>query len=87
VASLSPIGVALSGFASLGDAAGNGATTGAAVPLPGASGSTAGAYVVPQAIAASATSNRLVEILFIALCLTTAGAAMFCPRWLEPGCL
>ena len=88
VASLSPIGrvwsvfagagVALSGAASLGDAAGDGATTGTVVPLSGAPCSRAGAYVVPQAAKDSAASNRPVEILFIAPRLTTVGIAMFC---------
>ena len=88
VASLSPIGrvcrvfagvgIAFTGAASLGDAAGDGATTGNAVPLSGAPRSTAGASIVPQAAAHSATSNRPVEILFIAPRLTTLGTAMFC---------
>ena len=85
VASLSPIGRvwsvfagAFSGAASLGDAAGDGATTGTVVPLSGAPCSTAGAYVVPQAATDSAASNRPVEILFIAPRLTTVGIAMFC---------
>ena len=88
MASLSPIGrvwsvfagagVAFSGAASLGDAAGDGATTGTVVPLSGAPCSTAGASIVPQAANDSAASNRLVEILFIAPRLTTLGTAMFC---------
>jgi len=89
VASLSPIGrvwsvfagagVALSGAASLGNAAGDGATTGTVVPLlSGAPCSTAGAYVVPQPATDSAARNRPVEILFIAPRLTTLGTAMFC---------
>ena len=79
MASLSAIGrvstvvvgatVWLTGPVSLGDAAGDGATSGAAVPLrtfaSGAPGSTAGAYVVPQAAAVSATSSRIAEIVFI----------------------
>ena len=89
MASLSPIGrvcrvfagvgIAFTGAASLGDAAGDGATTGNAVPLSGAPCSTAGAYGVPQAATDSAASNRHVEILFIAPRLTTLGTAMFCP--------
>ena len=88
MASLSPIGrvwsvfvgaeVAFSGAASLGDAAGDGATNGTAVRMAGAPSSTAGAYVVPQAATDSAASNRPVEILFIAPRLTTLGTAMFC---------
>jgi len=73
VASLSAIGrvwtVAGAEFcgASFGDAAGEGATRGASMSVAmgcGAPRSTAGESTVPQAVA-SATSNRLAEIVFI----------------------
>ena len=59
----------LTGAPSLGEEAGDGATSGAAVPLrtfaSGAPCSTAGAYVAPQAAAVSVTRSRVAEILFI----------------------
>jgi hypothetical protein len=53
----------LTGAASVGDAVGEGAAAGTAVPFC----STVGAYVVPHAAAASATSTRLARIFFISL--------------------
>jgi hypothetical protein len=75
--------VRLIGATSLGDAAGEGATSGAAVPLrtfaSGVPCSTAGASVAPQAAAVSVTRSRVAEILFIPWSLTTATTPMFCP--------